>query len=221
MTTRAEENYVKAIFKLAERGADAVSTNAISQEMQTTAASVTDMIKRLSDKGLVHYEKYRGAALSDEGKVLATSLVRKHRLWEVFLANNLGFGWDRVHDMAEELEHIGSEELVNRLDAYLGHPRFDPHGDPIPNSEGKFTLRNQLPLSELPAGKAGLIVAVREHSSEFLAHLNDLGIAIDKRVEVIEHYAYDDSMQIRVNGTSHVVSSKVGNNIYVKPEING
>lgn len=220
MTTRAEENYIKAIFKLSERGHDAVSTNAISQEMQTTAASVTDMVKRLSEKGLVLYEKYRGAALSENGKTLATSLVRKHRLWEVFLASNLGFSWDRVHDLAEELEHIGSEELVNRLDAYLGHPRFDPHGDPIPNSEGRFTLRHQLPLSELPTGHAGKIVAVREHSREFLTHLSDLGIVIDKRIVVIEHYPYDNSMHIKVNGTAHVVSSKVGNNIYVKPENN-
>lgn len=218
MTTQAEENYIKAIYKISEREQQVVSTNAISREIQTSAASVTDMIKRLSEKKLVDYRKYKGVVLTQKGRQLATQLIRKHRLWEVFLARKLRYGWDRVHDLAEELEHIGSEELIDRLDEFLDFPRFDPHGDPIPNSDGKFTLRQQLPLANLNPHQSGLVVGVREHSDAFLRHLDELGIALQKEIKVLEHFGYDQSMQVLIDGENRLISAKVAKNVLVKPE---
>lgn len=216
MTTKAEENYIKAIYKIADRDRRAVATNAIAGQMHTSAASVTDMVKRLSEKKLVNYEKYHGVTLTDSGRTLATDLVRKHRLWEVFLVEKLQFKWNEVHDIAEELEHLDSTELINRLDAFLDFPRFDPHGDPIPSSEGKFTLRNQIILAEVQTGITATVVGVREHDDNFLTHLDELGLSISRHVEVLEKYTYDDSMRINVEGTQRTISSKVSRNIYVK-----
>ena len=214
--TKAEENYLKAIFKIAERERKSVSTNAIAAELKTSAASVSDMIKKLSDKDLVLYEKYRGVNLSDLGKTLATQLVRKHRLWESFLVDKLHFKWNEVHDIAEELEHIQSLELINRLDAFLGFPRFDPHGDPIPSEEGKFTLRNQVILGELEKGNQAEIVGVREHDDQFLAHLHEMGLVLNKTVRVVDSFPYDGSVLVEVDATQRTVSDKVARNIYVK-----
>ena len=138
-TSTAEENYLKAIFKITEKEGKTATTNAIAAALNTTAASVTDMLKRLAEKDLINYEKYRGVQLSSGGEQIATILIRKHRLWEVFLVNKLGFAWDEVHELAEQLEHIQGEALVERLDEYLGRPQFDPHGDPIPDAEGRWT----------------------------------------------------------------------------------
>lgn len=225
MSTRAEENYLKAIYKLSdltrikgERESASIPTNAIAQEMQTSAASVTDMLQRLAEKQLVAYEKYRGVTLTDAGRQLAIHLLRRHRLWEVFLADRLGFSWDEVHDLAEELEHVESTELTDRLDAFLGFPKFDPHGDPIPNAEGKFTLRQQIPLTELNLKIPGIVVGVREHSSAFLSHLDELGIAIHKEIHIREHYTYDGSMGVEIDGERRTISGKVARNILVKPK---
>ena len=146
MPSNTIENYLKAIYKISEKEQKTVSTSAISNEMNTTSASVTDMLKRLSYKELINYKKYRGVTLTKEGNRIATNLIRKHRLWEVFLLKHLNFRWHEVHDIAEELEHIDSDDLIERLDGFLGHPKFDPHGDPIPNKDGKITLRSQIPL---------------------------------------------------------------------------
>ena len=215
-TTRAEENYLKAIFKIAERDSKAASTNAIAREMNTSAASVTDMIKRLSEKGFVDYEKYHGATLSNEGRVLATALVRRHRLWESFLVDKLNFKWNEVHDIAEELEHVPSDELISRLDAFLGFPRFDPHGDPIPSEEGKFTLRSQTILADIPEGSNVEVVGVREDDDSFLKHLDEIGITLNKQFQVSEKYAYDGSMSLQIDGTRKTISEKVARNVYVK-----
>lgn len=226
MSTRAEENYLKAIYKLSElarpkgeRENSSIPTNAIAQEMQTSAASVTDMLQRLSEKQLVSYEKYRGVTLTDSGRQLAVHLLRRHRLWEVFLVERLGFSWDKVHDLAEELEHVESTELTDRLDTFLGHPKFDPHGDPIPNAEGKFTLRLQVPLTDLHPNASAIVVGVREHSSPFLAHLDEIGIAIHKEIKVQERFSYDDSMRVNIEGELRTISGKVARNILVKPKI--
>ncbi len=216
MTTKAEENYLKAIFKVVERERKSASTNAIAREIQTSAASVTDMIKRLADKELVNYEKYRGVTLTDLGRSLATDLVRRHRLWETFLVDKLGFKWNEVHDLAEELEHIDSNELVRRLDTFLNHPRFDPHGDPIPSEEGKFTLRSQLPLNSLQPGETGEVVGVREHGDAFLKHLEDLGIVLGNRVRVDEINDFDGLLKVAIGEHRHTISEKVAGNVYVK-----
>ena len=149
----AEEDYIKAIYKISERDPKAVHTNAIALHLNTTAASVTDMIKRLATKGIVNYEKYYGVTLTTQGQRMATMILRRNRLWEVFLVSKLRFPWHQVSHIADALEHVVDEELILRLDAYLDYPKFDPHGDPIPNAEGRFTIRSQKSLSELHIGQ--------------------------------------------------------------------
>ena len=217
MVSYTEENYLKAIFKLIEKGEKSASTNAISKEMSTSAASVTDMLKRLSEKKLINYEKYKGVTLTALGNKISTSLIRKHRLWEVFLVDKLSFAWDEVHDIAEEMEHIQSEELINRLDEFLNFPKFDPHGDPIPDAEGVFTFRQQIILTELEKDTAAVIVGVREHSSSFLQFLTRIGLALGSPLVILEHFDYDNSVRIKLNDdTEHVLSYKVSKNIFVQ-----
>ena len=211
-----EENYLKAIFKLSEKNNQSVSTNFISREMKTSAASVTDMLKRLSEKGLLLYAKYRGVTLTEIGSKISTSLIRKHRLWEVFLVEKLDFKWDEVHEVAEQLEHINSDQLIDRLDQFLNHPKFDPHGDPIPSADGKFTLRAQQRLTEIQLGTPAIVVGVKEHSVSFLRHLDDLKINLGCQLEIIEKFDYDDSIKIKVEDHIHMLSAKVARNIYVK-----
>ena len=136
--TFSEENYLKTIYHLTTASDAEVSTNAIAEKMETKASSVTDMLKKLAEKGLINYKKYQGVSLTQDGKLAAKMSVRKHRLWEVFLVEKLGFSWDEVHDIAEQLEHIKSEKLINKLDDFLDNPTEDPHGDPIPDREGRI-----------------------------------------------------------------------------------
>ena len=218
MFSQTEENYLKAIFKLSSRSQGSVSTNGIAKEMKTSAASVTDMLKRLSEKELINYAKYKGVTLTAEGQRIATSLVRKHRLWEVFLWEKLNFSWDEVHEMAEQLEHIQSDELVERLDKFLGFPKFDPHGDPIPDAEGNFISRQQMILGDMNAGMDGVIVGVREHSPDFLQYLDRLGLRLGVSVRLVERFEYDDSCKVQLNNTEHMLSSKVAQNIYVQKQ---
>lgn len=217
MITKTEENYLKAVYKLSEKDKKSVGTNAISKEMKTTAASVTDMIKKLSEKKLVNYEKYRGVGLTVEGNRHATQLIRKHRLWEVFLVDKLNFSWDQVHDIAEELEHIESNQLIERLDSFLGNPRFDPHGDPIPNAEGKFMLRHQTPLFEMPIQQSCILLGVREHSTPFLEYLNSLQIKLGTELRILEKIQFDHSLKIEINQSeTTIISAKVGQDLFVK-----
>lgn len=215
--THAEENYLKAIFKISEKEARAASTNAIAGEMQTTAASVTDMLKRLAEKSLIDYEKYRGVELTPSGNRLATALIRKHRLWEVFLVDKLGFAWDEVHDLAEQLEHVEGNNLVDRLDTFLGYPKFDPHGDPIPDAQGRWAFRPQALLSTLKPGDHGVVTGVEDHSPAFLQYLDQLGLTLGAGLELIERFAYDQSVKVRTPGGQEVtLSEKVAQNLYVK-----
>jgi DtxR family Mn-dependent transcriptional regulator len=217
LITHAEENYLKAIFTIAEKEAGPALTNAIATLMQTSAASVTDMLKRLSDKQLISYEKYRGVQLTQEGSRLATALIRKHRLWEVFLVDKLGFAWDEVHELAEQLEHVQGDELVSRLDQFLGHPRFDPHGDPIPDAEGRWTYRKQAPLATLQPGNRGIVTGVDDHSTAFLQYLDQLGLTLGAELELLERIVYDQSVRVRLSGERELVlSEKVAQNLFVK-----
>lgn len=215
--TYAEENYLKAILRLSKPHDVTVSTNAIASHLETSAASVTDMLKKLADKELITYQKYKGAQLTDIGNKIATTLVRKHRLWEVFLVQSLGMTWDEVHEIAEELEHIQSEQLIERLDAFLGFPKYDPHGDPIPNAQGKYTLRSQVPLTELKPGQEGLVIGVRDADSLFLRHLNDKGITIGKKAKLIDHDAYDQTVRLAIEDREMSLTGKVAQNILIKP----
>ncbi len=201
-----EENYLKAIYHLSEEGKQQVNTNQIASVLNTKAASVTDMLKKLSAKNLIDYARYQGVFLTEEGKVIALKIVRKHRLWELFLVEKLDFGWDEVHDLAEQLEHIQSVELVNRLDKFLGFPENDPHGDPIPNDNGTIKCINLKPVAALNPGEAGTIAGVKEHSPLFLQYLEKLGLVIGKKVtEVI---AYDETVIINTENNQKINISK-------------
>lgn len=215
--SHTEENYLKAIFKISERLDGAANTNAISAEMSTSAASVTDMIKRLSKKDLIHYKKHKGVTLTTKGNEIATHLIRKHRLWEVFLVEKLDFSWDEVHEIAEQLEHIKSPELVERLDEYLDHPKFDPHGDPIPDANGQFTYRKQVLLSELKENEVGVVVGVQDHTTAFLQYLDKMNLGLGTKIEVLERFEYDESVEIRLGQTREMVlSKKVCQNLFMQ-----
>ncbi len=217
MATPAEENYLKAIFKIAEREGKSVGTNAIAAAMETSAASVTDMLRRLAEKSLIEYEKYRGVQLTETGSQAATALIRKHRLWEVFLVDKLGFAWDEVHEMAEQLEHIHGDVLIERLDAFLGRPQFDPHGDPIPDANGRWAFRPQALLATLQPGDCGAVTGVEEHSPAFLQYLNQLGLQLGAELELLERFDFDQSVRVRLSsGKELSLSDKVSQNLYIK-----
>jgi iron dependent repressor len=213
--TLSEENYLKTIFHLYDQHQQEVSTNAIAEVMNTKASSVTDMLKKLADKQLINYRKYQGVTLSEEGRCQAIAIIRKHRLWEVFLVEKLQFSWDEVHEIAEELEHIQSDKLIERLDAFLGYPKKDPHGDLIPNKEGEFSEAAQTLLSELKDGDRRTLVAVKNTSKEFLVYLNKMEIALGDTIEVLNKEPFDNSMLLKVNDHKVSLSATVCRNIYV------
>ena len=216
MNTLAEENYLKAIFKLSGKQKKAVSTNAIAEELETKASSVTDMIKKLTDKKLVNYQKYNGTSLTKKGHEIAVHIVRKHRLWEVFLVTKLNFQWDEVHDVAEQLEHIKSSKLVEHLDTFLGFPQYDPHGDPIPNKNGEFPKSFSAPLIDLATGNKGQVVGVSQDNPAFLQYLDKLEIQLGSKIQVIEKVEFDQSLEVKINGKATHISSDVAKNILIK-----
>ncbi|WP_461790102.1 metal-dependent transcriptional regulator [Pedobacter sp.] len=214
MQSYTEENYLKIIYHLSEIS-NPVLTNAIAERIQTKAASVTDMIKKLSEKELVNYVKYQGVTLTEKGKITAINIVRKHRLWEVFLVDKLNFKWDEVHDVAEELEHIQSNLLVERLDEFLDFPRVDPHGDPIPDKHGNFAELAFIKLSKLKPADKGTITGVSEHSSSFLKHLEKLGLTLGKKIEIIEVLEFDGSVELLVENQKTNISREVAKHILI------
>ncbi len=216
MHSFTEENYLKAIYHLSDQNSTEVTTNAIAEVTNTKAASVTDMLKKLADKKLINYIKYQGVTLTEIGTKAAVNIIRKHRLWEVFLVEKLGFKWDEVHDIAEELEHINSTALVDRLDDFLGNPAADPHGDPIPDRTGNFLHKKLLKVSEMKQGQAGTISGVNEHSSVFLKHLEKLRLTLGTKVKVTELIEFDGSIILAVNGIKELtISREVAKNILV------
>ncbi len=206
--TYAEENYLKAIYHLSEEGKKSVSTNDISKELKTKPASVSDMLRRLSEKLVIDYRKYYGVQITDEGKKSALQIIRKHRLWEVFLVEKLRFNWDEVHEVAEELEHVKSPILIQRLDDFLGNPKYDPHGDPIPDEFGDIKARPRLPLNELLVDDAGQIVAVKDSSAAFLRYLDKVGAYIGARIKVLDKVEFDGSLEILVDNRKTLFMSK-------------
>ncbi|RDV13921.1 metal-dependent transcriptional regulator [Pontibacter diazotrophicus] len=216
MHSFTEENYIKAIYKLSANGTQEVNTNAIAEAMDTKAASVTDMLRKLNTKSLVHYIKYRGVSLTKEGERVALQVIRKHRLWEVFLVEKLKFNWDEVHEVAEELEHIGSPLLTQRLDEFLGHPRFDPHGDPIPSENGEIKQKKQRLLAEMDVNEDGVVVGVNDSQPLFLQYLDKMGISLGSRIKVIDRIAYDNSFEIILEDDRNLLlSSEVTKNIFL------
>jgi DtxR family transcriptional regulator, Mn-dependent transcriptional regulator len=214
--TFSEENYLKSIYHLTASLDSEVSTNAIAEMMETKASSVTDMLKKLADKDLVNYKKYQGVSLTDKGKLAAKMIVRKHRLWEVFLVEKLDFSWDEVHDIAEQLEHIKSEKLINKLDDFLGNPTEDPHGDPIPDANGRIVAIEKQLLSELHPNQSGICVGVKDNSSEFLKYLDKQQIGLGTKIEIISKETFDLSLKIQSNGSEFVISNKIASNLFVK-----
>ncbi|MBS3738600.1 metal-dependent transcriptional regulator [Mesohalobacter halotolerans] len=217
MLSLAEENYLKAIYHLHHENNKAVSTNDLSSLLDTKASSVTDMLKKLADKSLVVYKKYQGVKLSDRGENTALKVIRKHRLWEVFLVEKLNFNWDEVHDIAEQLEHIQSEKLTDELDRFLDYPKRDPHGDPIPNKDGQFEVANKTMLSELEIGESGICIGVKDSSSAFLNYLDKQAIALGKTLTVKEKESFDQSMLVAYDNKVLRLSEQATQNLYIKP----
>lgn len=217
MHSFTEENYLKAIYKLIERKGDVVTTNAIAESIKTKAASVTDMLKKLADKKLIHYQKYQGVTLTEKGEKVALSIIRKHRLWEMFLVEKLEFRWDEVHDVAEQLEHINSDKLVEQLDKFLNFPKTDPHGDPIPDAKGKLKTPKSFPLSKFNKNDNCLITGVIDHSPAFLQFLDNSGISLGDEIKVLDIVAFDFSLQILINKKHTLfISNQIAENILVQ-----
>ena len=212
-----EENYLKVIHRLSEATSEDISTNAVAELMQTKAASVTDMLRKLAEKGWVNYQKYQGVRLSAEGEKIALSIVRKHRLWEVFLVDKMGFNWDEVHEIAEQLEHIESDQLVNKLDEYLGFPKTDPHGDPIPNKDGILPELAYSHLSDIKATKTCKLMGVAQDSAVFLQLLTKLNLNLGAKLDIQEINEFDRSIFVSINDAAPIfISHEVAKNILVK-----
>ena len=216
MITRSEENYLKTIFSIYMQTQSNVSTNEIANLLDTSPASVTEMIKKLQEKNLVIYEKYNGVMLSDDGKNKAISIIRKHRLWETFLVRKLDFSWSEVHDVAEQLEHIKSEKLIDKLDQLLNYPKFDPHGDPIPSKKGVFKFQERISIFEMGINEEGIIMGVSLDNRDFLDHLTKLKISIGTKLKVIEQIKFDQSMKIEFDSKIEHVSKEIAENILIK-----
>ena len=212
-----EENYLKAIYSLSSSSVDeAISTNQISDKLNIKAATVTDMLKRLSEKKLINYIPYRGVKLNEKGKQTAVKIIRKHRLWEVFLVEKLNFKWDEVHEIAEQLEHINSDELIIRLDKFLGKPKFDPHGDPIPDANGSLNVVKAIALNKHKTKNEFIFVGVTEHSKSFLQHLTAIGLKIGDTLKIEDINDFDNSFKVKINKhNTRFFSNKVAANILV------
>ena len=216
MFSQSEENYLKAIYHLGNQSQKGVSTSDIANKLDTKASSVSDMIKKLSDKKLVEYKKYYGVNLTKKGKLIAASVVRKHRLWEVFLVDKLNFTWDEVHDVAEQLEHIKSKKLMEELDSFLGFPKTDPHGDPIPDKDGNLQTIEKTLLSNLKKGESGICIGVKDSSSDFLQYLDKQNIKLGDQIRVMDKEAFDESTHIQIANRNMNISKKIASNLYIQ-----
>ncbi|WP_419213422.1 metal-dependent transcriptional regulator [Maribacter sp. X9] len=214
--TLSEEDYIKTIYHLSETEKKSVSTNAIAEQMHTKPSSVTDMVKKLSDKSLVNYKKYKGVSLTDDGRKVALSIIRKHRLWEVFLVNTLKFSWDEVHEVAEQLEHIKSEALIDKLDKHLGYPKVDPHGDPIPSKDGTFKKSVKKLISELPVSSRGVCVGVNDSSAAFLKFLDKNKIALGDTFTILDREEFDGSVTLNSSAGKIRISEQIAANLYLE-----
>lgn len=216
MYTFTEENYLKAIYHLSDSSEKGVSTNAIAERLATKPASVTDMLKKLSDKNLLVYKKYQGVSLTADGKAVAIRTVRKHRLWEVFLVKKLEFGWEEVHEIAEQLEHIQSTKLTDKLDEFLAYPKYDPHGDPIPDKNGVFPNRSDQTLTECNVGETAILKGVKDTDPEFLKYLKKLNLTLGEEISIKEKESYDHSMLVELSDSTLInLSQQVSSNLYI------
>lgn len=212
----SEENYLKTILKIGMKSGYPVSTNSIAHSIQNKAASVSDMLKKLAEKDLIQYQLYKGASLTSKGEDIALMQLRKHRLWECFLVNKLAFSWNEIHEIAEELEHINSPKLIDKLDEFLGFPKTDPHGDPIPDKMGKIQMNSFVPLVEIKPNQMVKILGVLDSSDAFLVHLNKLKLQLGNIITVVEVDNYDNTFLLEIEGKSMSISSKVAQNLLVE-----
>ena len=215
MNSQSEEDYLKAIYHI-EMDYDSISTNSVADYLNMKPSSVTDMLKKLADKKYINYQKYKGSSLTKKGKLIALSIIRKHRLWETFLVDKLGFGWDQVHLIAEQLEHIKSEELIENLDDFLGNPKYDPHGDPIPNKEGKIEKMNQKLLVELKIQQEGIITGVKKGTASLLSYLDKEKIKLGDSIKVIEVLEFDGTFIVEINNRKLTFSEKICQNLLLE-----
>lgn len=216
MVSQTEENYLKAIYRISLSKGNSVNTTLIAQHLKTKPSSVTDMIQKLAEKEFINYEKYKGVSLTLSGKKIAVEIVRKHRLWEVFLVNKLNYNWDEVHEMAEQLEHIKSDTLVRRLDEFLGFPKHDPHGDPIPDKNGNIAHHKKVMLSSADANTSCVVIGVKDSSSSFLKFLDNLKIKLGSTLKVISKEEFDNSILIENNANLISISHQISKNLFVK-----
>lgn len=214
--TISEENYIKVIYHISLVAPKGVNTNAIAGMLDTKASSVTDMLKKLAEKDFVSYQKYQGVTLTEKGLLAAKMIVRKHRLWEVFLVEKLNFSWDEVHEIAEELEHIKSEVLINKLDEFLGFPSFDPHGDPIPDEQGIIKKIEKHLLSDAEVNKDYKCIGVKDSSTDFLKYLDKQKIALGSVLKIVEREEFDETLTIAIDGKRTTISNKIASNLYVQ-----
>lgn len=216
MLSFTEENYLKAIVELTvfEVETPKVGVNKLASSMSVKPATVSDMVRKLKEKKLVYYEKYGKVSLTKLGQLKGMMVIRRHRLWETFLTSKLDFSWDEVHDLAEDLEHIHSAKLINRLDEFLGFPEFDPHGDAIPNKDGEIIIPFRRTLSEIEIGKTCRIIAVKDNA-EFLKYLDHIELSINEMIEVTNREEFDHLTTIAFGGKEVVVSPKLTDNIFV------
>ena len=211
----SEENYLKTIYHLQTKD-DNVTTNELAEKLHTKPASITDMMKKLKSRKLVNYQPYRGFRLTTDGKKVALSIIRRHRLWEYFLAEKLKFNWNEVHEVAEQLEHVSNKKLIDKLDEYLAFPKFDPHGDPIPDTNGKMETGKQISLSELSINKPAKVCFIANQSDSLLEHLSDKKINIGATVVVKRKFSFDDSLEIKLDNKLLTISDQLAKNIFVK-----
>ncbi len=211
----SEENYIKAIFHL-QRQDGTVTTNELANELKTKPASVTDMMKKLKVKKLLNYQPYQGFRLTNDGNKVALGIIRRHRLWEYFLAEKLKFSWDEVHEVAEDLEHVSNKKLIDKLDEFLGFPRTDPHGDPIPDANGKIEMSKKICLTEMALNTIAIVSSVSDQSSEILELLEHKKIAIGTKLEVKKKFDFDNSMEVKIGRQpAFTISNQLAENIFV------
>ncbi len=215
MANRSTEDYIKTVYTLGPLG-ERVTTSAVASQLHIANGSVTAMLKKLSREKLLHYKPYQGVTLTPAGRRLAIKIVRRHRLWEVFLAERLGFPWDEVHDEAERLEHVTSDELERKLDQSLGHPASDPHGDPIPSAAGSERRRPSKSLAQCNEGDRVRIVRVSDRAPALLRHAGKLGLALHARIQVKELLNFDGSMIVKVGPHDRFISRQVAESIFVR-----
>ena len=217
MISRAMEDYLKAIYQFA-RDDEKVSTSNLAQQMKCSPASVTNMLQKLSELKLVEYEPYQGVTLTEAGRKVALETLRHHRLIELYLAEVLGYSWDKVHAEAEQLEHVISEEFEEKIDRALGHPTTDPHGDPIPTKDGKITVPQLRSLWETPGGKEVKVCRVSDRDPEVLRYLGTIGIFPDVELKVLKKGPFNGPLHVEVDDSEHSLSEELANQIFVLPK---